>query len=272
MSCQGRKPSLSSCDAIYVTILYDTKSLLERYLTKLIRNPTLLGTSLVEPLLFLVLFSQLFTKFSIFLPNVPGGYLAYLVPGIVMFNALITSPQGGVSIANDLNSGFLSKMLLTQVNRSAILLGRLLSDMLVVVAQSVITIVAAVAMGVNISSGLPGILLLLLTSAFFELALSGIFLTVGIINRRTETISALAGVLFFPLIFVSSAMFPISFFPSWAQTVSRYNPVSYTSDVMRELVTGGLTLNTLAYAYALIGIIAVVTFAATLYQFRKVIS
>jgi ABC-2 type transport system permease protein len=255
-----------------MTILFDTESLLERFLTKLVRNPTLLGTSLVEPILFLVLFSQLFTKFSDFLPATSGGYLAYLVPGIVMFNAMITAPQGGVSIANDLNSGFLSKMLLTQVRRPAILLGRLLTDVIVVVAQSVITIVIAVAMGVGISAGVPGVLLLLLTSAFFEFALSGIFLTVGIATRKTETISALAGVLFFPLIFVSSAMFPVSFFPSWAQTISNYNPVSYTSDVMRELVTGGLALNTLTYAYALIAAIAIVTFTATLYQFGRVVS
>jgi ABC-2 type transport system permease protein len=253
-------------------MIYDTMSLLKRYMTKLVRNPTLFGTNLVEPLLFLLLFSQLFTNFGMFLSVGSGGYLAYLMPGIVMFNAMITAPQGGVSIANDLNSGFLSKMLLTQVRRPAILLGRLLTDMFVVVAQSVITIAAAVAMGVQISSGLPGILVLLLTAAFFELALSGIFLTVGMLTRKTETISALAGVLFFPLVFVSSAMFPVSFFPSWAQTISKYNPVSYASDVMRQLVAGGLNLNTLASAYALIGIIAIASFAATLYQFRKVIT
>jgi ABC-2 type transport system permease protein len=255
-----------------MTILFDTQSLLERFLTKLVRNPTLLGTSLAEPILFLVLFSQLFTKFGNFLPSTPGGYLAYLVPGIVLFNAMITAPQGGVSIANDLNSGFLSKMLLTQVRRSAILFGRLLTDMTVAVAQSAITIGVAVAMGVTFSSGAPGVLLLLLTSASFELALSGIFVTVGMVTRKTETISALASVLFFPLVFISSAMFPVSFFPAWAQTFSNYNPVSYTSDVMRQLVTGGLNLITLGYAYALIGAIAIATFAVTMYQFRKVVS
>jgi ABC-2 type transport system permease protein len=255
-----------------LTLLYDTQSLLGRYLTKLVRNPTLLATTMLTPLLFLVLFSQLFQKFSTFLPPTAGSYLAYLTPGIILFNAMVVSPQGGVSIANDLNSGFLSKMLLTRVRRVSILLGRLLTDMLVVVAMSVITIIVGVVMGVNISSGLPGALLILLTAAFVELALSGIFLAVGIATRKVETISSLSGILFFPLIFVSSAMFPVSFFPSWAQTFADYNPVSYASDVTRDLVTGGLTLTAIASAYAMIGIIAVVTIAVTLYQFRKVIS
>ena len=254
-----------------MTLLYDIQSLLERYLTKLVRNPTLLATNLATPLLMLLLFSQLLTKFSIF-PGVSGNYLAYLTPGIVMLTAMISAPQGGVSIANDLNSGFLSKLMLTQVSRPAILLGRLLTDAFVVVAQSLITIVVAIALGVTIATGIPGMVLILVTAAFFELALSGIFLVVGMKSRKTETISALSGVLFFLLIFVSSAVFPTSFFPAWAQTVSRYNPVSYASNVTRALVQGGLTWSTLVSAYTAIGLIALVAFAATLYQFRKVVS
>jgi len=256
----------------WLTVFYDTQSLLQRGLTKLVRNPTLLITYLVEPLIFLLIFSQLFQKLSVFMPSEPGGYLAYLTPGIVLFSALITSPLSGISIVNDLNSGFLSKMLLTQASRSAILLGRLLTDMSVVTAQALITIVAAIAMGVTVSMGLPGILLMLLTVAFFELAFSGVFLAIGIATRKTETLNALAGFLYMPLIFLSSAMFPTSFFPDWVQTISNYNPMSYVSDVVREIVLGGLTLNTLASAYVMIGMIAIVTFAATLYMFRKVIS
>jgi ABC-type multidrug transport system permease subunit len=127
-------------------------------------------------------------------------------------------------------------------------------------------------MGVTFVTGVPGILLILATVAFFELALSGIFLAIGMRSRKTETISAIGSVLFFPLIFVSSAMFPTAFFPAWAQTISMYNPVSYASDVARGLVQGGLTWGTLASAYMVIGFIAFVTIAATLYQFRKVIS
>jgi ABC-2 type transport system permease protein len=254
-----------------LTLFYDTRSLLERYLTKLVRNPTLLATNLITPLLFLFLFSQLLQKLSVF-PGVSGSYLEYLTPGIVVLNAMTGATLSGVSMVNDLNSGFLSKMLLTQVNRPAILLGRMLTDVFVVVIQSIITIVVAVAMGVTIVTGIPGILLILVTVALFELALSGIFLVIGMRTRKTETISAIGGVLFFPLIFVSSAMFPSSFFPTWAQDISMYNPVSYASNVARDLVHGGLTWSTLASGYTVIGLIAFVTIAATLYQFRKIIN
>ena len=139
-------------------------------------------------------------------------------------------------------------------------------------AQSIITIVVALLLGVKFSSGFPGILLILVTVSFFELALSGIFLFVGMRSRKTETISAIGSAVFFPIIFISSAMFPVSFFPSWAQTISEYNPVSYAADVTRQLVLGGLSWSTVVSAYSVIGFIAIVSFAATLYQFRKVIS
>lgn len=60
--------------------------------------------------------------------------------------------------------------------------------------------------------------------------------------------------------------------PEWAQTVSSYNPISYASNVIRDLVQGGLTTNTFVSAYAVIGLIAIVSFSATLYLFRKVVS
>lgn len=255
-----------------MALAYDIESILDRNLTRLVRNPTLLGTLLVEPVIFFLVFSQAFQKLGVFLPSSSGGYLAYLTPGILMMAALVTSPQSGVSFANDLNSGFLSKMLVTPVSRPAILLGRLMADIPVVVAQSAITLVAAIGLGVRISTGVAGVLLILLTVAFLELALSGVFLAVGMATRKTETVTALSGFLGLPLIFLSSTMFPISFLPSWAQTAADYNPFTYASNVARDLIQGGLTLGALASAYALIGIIAIASLAVTLYQFRKVVS
>ena len=236
------------------------------------RNTTLLVTYLVEPIAFLLLFSQMFTKLALFLPSHTGGYVAYLTPGILIFCALITSPQSGVSIVNDINSGFLSKILLTQSSRLAILFGRFLTDISLVMAEALITIAVAILLGVTISSGLPGVLLILLTVAFFEMAFSGLFLAFGMATKKTETLSAVSGFLYLPLIFLSTAMFPISFLPGWAQTISNYNPVTYISNVTRELVSGGLNFNTLVEGYALTGTIALATFIVTLYQFRKVVS
>ena len=147
-----------------MTLLYDTRSVASRALTKIFRNPTLLFVQLITPLLFLFLFSQLLQKLTI-LPGVSGSYLEYLTPGILLLNTIFGALQSGMSIVNDINSGFLQKMLLTPVNRAAILLGRLLSDMLVLVIQSIIIIIVAVLLGLTVATGVGGLVLIFVTTS-----------------------------------------------------------------------------------------------------------
>jgi ABC-2 type transport system permease protein len=254
-----------------MTLLYDTRSLFMRALTKMIRNPILLFVNLITPLLFLLLFSQLLQKLTT-IPGLSGSYLEYLTPGILVMNVVLGALQSGMSIVNDSNSGFLQKMLLTPASRSAILLGRLMNDLLVLMIQSAIIIGVAMLMGLTIATGFGGLLVIFVTIAFFELAWAGVWLAVGLKTRKAETVSAIGQLLMFPLLFISSALFPTAIMPQWAQTVSSYNPISYASNVIRDLVQGGLTGSTFASAYVVIGLIAIVAFAATLYLFRKVVS
>jgi ABC-2 type transport system permease protein len=254
-----------------MTLLYDTQSLFTRALTKIVRNPTLLFINLFTPLLFLLLFSQLLEKLTS-LQGLSGSYLTYLTPGILVLNAVTGSFQSGMSIVNDLNSGFLHKILLTPASRAAILLGRLMTDLLVLIIQSCIIIGVAILLGLGIATGIPGLLLIFVTLAFFDLAWAGLLLAVGMKTKKAETVAAVGNLLAFPILFVSSALFPTQIMPQWAQTVSTYNPVSYASNVTRDLIKGGLTWSTFASAYAVIGFMAIVTFAITLYQFRKVIT
>jgi len=254
-----------------MTVFYDTQSLFTRALTKIVRNPTLLFVNLFTPLLFLLLFSQLLQKLTS-LPGLSGSYLTYLTPGILVLNAVTGAFQSGMSIVNDINSGFLQKLLLTPVNRGAILLGRLMTDLLVLTLQSIIIIAVAMLLGLSIATGLSGLLLIFVTIAFFGLAWSGLLLAVGLKTHKAETVAAVGNLLAFPLLFVSSALFPTSIMPPWAQTVSNYNPLSYASNVTRDLIEGGLTWNTFASAYTVIGLMVIMAFAATLYQFRKIVS
>ena len=112
-----------------MTLLSDTRYIFIRYLTKLVRTPILLFFSLFQPILFLVLFTQLLGKLSSFPGVLPTGvaYLEFAAAGIVMQNAFGSALQSGNSIVADIDSGYLQKMLVTPVSRPANLLGRLAS-------------------------------------------------------------------------------------------------------------------------------------------------
>jgi ABC-2 type transport system permease protein len=76
----------------------------------------------------------------------------------------------------------------------------------------------------------------------------------------------------FLLLFLSSALFPINFLPTWVQDVSMFNPISYAVNAIRALMINGFDWGTILPAWGVIGLVAVVTLSATLYPFRKVVS
>jgi ABC-2 type transport system permease protein len=257
-----------------MSFLSDTYHLFIRALKKLIRNPILLFFSLFQPIIFLVLFTQLFSKFAA-VPNLfPPGvkYLEYATPGILLQNGFSSALQSGTSIVDELNSGMLQKMLVTPVNRYAILLGRLVSDAFRVVVQSSIILILAYALGFNVAAGAGGIALMLVIIAFFGLAWSGISLAIGLRTRSAETVFGIGGFLTFPLLFMSTALVPASAMPDWMASVSRVNPISFAVNAVRDLsLPNSLVAGDIASAFIVISAIAIITLGATLYLFKKVV-
>jgi len=259
-------------------VLSDTRHLFVRSLKKLLRNPILLFFSLFQPIIFITLFTQLFSGFGALLPASLGrDYTRFAVAGIVLQNGFSSAFQSGTSMVDDLRSGFLVKMLATPVSRTAILLGRISTDMFRMVVQSSIIFLLAFLLGAYPDTGIPGYLLMLATIAFFGLAWSGISLSIGLKTRSAETVFGIAGTLTFPLLFMSTALVPPELQPKWMQQVSPYNPVSITVDAIRATFMANAPYfsnpaATILTAYGVIALIGVVTIGTTLYLFKKVIS
>ena len=266
-----------------MSFLSDSFHLFIRWMKKLVRNPILIFFSLFQPVIFLVLFTQLFAKFGALLG--PGvNYTVFATAGIVLQNAFSSAFQSGTAIVDDIRSGFLTKMLATPVNRTAILFGRILSDVFRVVVQTVIILVLAYALGVFPETGFLGYLLVIFTVAAFGLAWSGISLALGLRTKSAETVFGIAGFLTFRLLYMSTALVDTSLMPDWMKSVSNYNPISFAVNAMRNMITGcppghlmsncttGFDWSTILQAYGVIALIGVLTLGATLYLFRKIVS
>ena len=259
-----------------MSLAFDTWVLFVRSIKKLVRTPILLFFALFQPIIFLVLFTQLFGKFGALLSQQAGyvgvSYLSFATAGILLQNGFSSALQSGTSVVDDLTSGFLEKELVTPVNRAAILLGRLLSDAFRVVVQTAIILALAFFLGAEMETGIIGTLLIFFIVAFFGLAWSGISLAVGLRTRSSETVFGLGGIVTFPLLFMSTALVPTSLMPAWMQVVSNFNPITYAVNAVRVLGLTGFAWATILEAFGVISLIAVVTLGATLYLYRKVVS
>jgi len=251
--------------------LFDVWHLFVRAWKKIIRTPILIFGTLALPVLFLILFTQIFKQFGN-LPGFPaGGYVQFVVAGIIVMNPLFGADGAGDTLVDDINSGFVSKMLVTPVNRAAILLGRLLQNMTMILIPVGITLVLGYALGATVTTGAPGILLIFLTAAFFALAISGLTMAIAVTTKSAQAVGGLALVVTFPLAFVSTAFVPYEFLPGWAQAFSNVNPFSYVVNAVRVLMSTGFVWSTILAAYAVIAVFAAVTIGATLFQFRTVV-
>src|SRR5207245_8548800 len=197
-----------------------------RSLVKLTRTPVLLFFSLFMPLIWLVMFSQAFSKvFSQAGPSLPYDYVAVLLPGITVMTAIQSASQSGFGMVADLESGFMDKFFVAPIRRSSVLAGKLLADGLRMAAQAGIILgIAAIltlfGWRIPFATGVMGALLIMLLAAAFGVAFSGLSNTVALRTKNTESTMMVSFSLTFPLLFLSTAMLPKALLPAWVQSFS----------------------------------------------------
>jgi ABC-2 type transport system permease protein len=249
-----------------------------RSLRKLTRNPMVLFFSLATPMIWLVLFSQMFARlfargaaagFSL-----PYDYVAVMLPGVATMTAIQSASNSGFGMVTDIETGFMDKFFVSPIRRSSVLLGKLVADGLRMAAQAALILLVAyifklvAGWRIPFATGIPGSLLLVLLTAAFGVAFSGLSNAVALRTKNTEATMMVSFTLTFPLLFISTAMLPKMLLPDWVQTFSALNPVSYLADVSRDLILTGYNWHELGTAVLAIVILGAVLNGFAIAAFR----
>ena len=258
--------------------LKDTWYITLRDLRTRIRMPIFLFMSMAQPILFLLLFPQIFNSVgssSAFSGMMPGGtstshlYLQFFAPGILVMTSLFSAAFSGMSTIMDMDTGILSRMMATPVTRVSIVLGRVIATVVVILAQAIVMLVIALIMGVHIKTGFGGVLLALLLIGLLGLTLSAFSNGMALWLKRQETLMATINLFTMPLMFLSTMMMPSQALPHWLNVVRHFNPIDYTIVGVRDLVLNGYIWHDLWRSFAVLGVIAVVMVAFATLMFRK---
>lgn len=224
---------------------------LKRWLIKTTRNPFVVVSSLVQPIVFLVLFTEVFGQVTgDALAGALGAeisYITYLVPAIVIQSALVAAAGSGIGLVDDMESGMFEKVLVSPIDRGAMFLGKALSEVVRIVVQTLIILGLGYGLlwldtggevGTYIETGLLGVLGIIGVTIVFAIWFTAFSNIVALVTRDQESTIIGANLLQFPLLFVSSAFLPVEVLPGWVQAVATVNPITYGVDAARALMLG----------------------------------
>ncbi|TFG57291.1 MAG: hypothetical protein E4H30_00885 [Methanomassiliicoccus sp.] len=251
----------------------ETAAIFRRWNTKLVRQPIFIFFSLIQPLVWFLLFTQAFSAIGD-IPNFKqltgtASYVTFFTAAVVIQTITSSALAAGLGLVNDLESGFMDKMRVAPINKSAILFGKLFSDAITIVVQVVIILLIGVAIGVEIASGLFGVFMILILSAAFGMAWSGISLFVGLTTKSDQTTLSVGLLTTFPLLFLSAAVMPLGLLPAWVQEVAKVNPFTYVAQAFQSLIIEGFVWDKIGNALIAISIIAAISLTASILVFRR---
>lgn len=211
--------------------LTDSLLLTGRHLRHIPRIPELLVFSIIQPIIFVLLFAFVFGG-AIQVPG--GGYRSFLMAGIFAQTVAFTGASTGVGLAEDMARGLIDRFRSLPMARSAVLAGRTLADLLrsllILAVMSVCGLLVGWRTHASVLSIIGGYGLLLL----FGFSMSWIGAWIGLIVPSTEVANTAGFIWLFPLTFMSNAFVPIATMPGWLQEFAAWNPISATVQAVRS--------------------------------------
>jgi len=169
-----------------------------RHLRFLSRQPWLISISLVQPIIWLLLFGQLFKR----IVEIPGfassSYITFLTPGVVVMTALFSGGWAGMGVISDLDRGVTDRFLVSPVRRGALTTGMIAYQALVSVGQTVILV------------------------------------ALSLVLRKEESVIAAVQFVALPLVFLGAGFMSESLMPSWIRAVAHYNPINWAVEAGRR--------------------------------------
>jgi ABC-2 type transport system permease protein len=221
-----------------VNVLTDTWFMIGRQLRNLMRQPIWIVIMLVQPMVWLVLYGQLFSK----VPTLRGGadsYVEFLAPGVIVMNAFFGSTWSGMSMIDDLNRSVIGRFLTTPVSRLSLVLSQIVRAGITAMIQALVILVVGLALGVRVHGGALGWLVVFLTAFLLACAFGAISQGLALLLRREESMIGVANFFSLPLMFLSTILIDRQSMPGWIHAASRFNPVDWGAVAARDAVVAG---------------------------------
>jgi ABC-2 type transport system permease protein/oleandomycin transport system permease protein len=214
----------------------DTLAITRRNLLVWMRVPAYIVFTVIQPVIFVLMFRYVFGG-AIAVGN-KGGYVNFLMPGIIAQTAAFACFGTAIALAQELNKGVIDRLRSMPMARSAVLAGRLVADTARMLVTILIVVGVGYAVGFRFENGAAAAVLMIVLATVFGVATALIAAYTGLAIGDEESVQAFGLIWLFPITFLSSAFVPIATMPGWLQAFANNQPVTYIVDTMRALALG----------------------------------
>ena len=214
--------------------MHDLFIVAKRAIRLALREPESIIPGIIVPLFFFIVNVGALSDISGFAGVM--DYKAFQLPVAIVF--AVTGISRASSLVTDIQSGYFDRLLISPVNRSALLLGLMCADFLVVVLLSIPVIVLGLTLGVTFVTGPLGIVAFILMAAAWGLAFTGFPYAIALKTGNPGAVNS-SFLLFFPFAFLTTSFLPLDALTGWLATVATYNPVTYLLEGLRTITSDG---------------------------------
>jgi ABC-2 type transport system permease protein len=219
--------------------LRETDLIFRRSMRLSLRNPIWVILGLIQPILYLVMFGPLLENMAEVQGWPDGDAWSVFVPGLLVQLGIFGAAFVGFGLLHEMHAGVVERMRVTPASRLALLLGRVLRDVVVLFVQGLILIVCALLFGLD--APLDGLIVGLIVVALLGAAFSSASYAAALILKSEDALAPLANGLAVPLLLLSGILLPMSLAPGWLETISDINPLKHVVDGVRALFLDGST-------------------------------
>jgi ABC-2 type transport system permease protein len=213
----------------------DLASVATRALKLIPRDIESVIPALVVPLFFFVVNTGSLSK-AFELSNPGESFKAFQIPVAIIF--AVTGVSRASTLVTDIQDGYFDRLLMTPMNRMALLLGLMVADFALVIALSIPVVILGLVLGVHVITGPVGIVLFLLMAGMWGVVFTGFPYAIALKTGSPAAVNS-SFILFFPFAFLTTSFLPKDELQGWLATVATYNPVTYLLAALRSLIMSG---------------------------------
>jgi len=237
-----------------------------RAMLKIKHVPFQLFDVTVMPIMFTLLFTYIFGGA---IAGTPRAYIQYLLPGVLVQTIVFITVYTGVGLNTDIQKGLYDRFRSLPMWQPSPLFGALVGDLFRYSVASALILAVGLILGFRPGGGVLGVLLAVALVLTFSVALSWLWIIVGMLVRTPESVMTTSFVFLMPLTFASDIFVELSTMPGWLQEVVGRNPVTYLASASRGLMHGDVAMADVGWVLAASAGIVLVASPVAMRLYRK---